>query len=382
MLAIQLNLFMVILLSIILGYAYFKFDKKDRSLRLFLALIAATTLILVLEMISVALNAEGRTSYIEGHWLVDTLGFVLAPLIPILAALYVYKRTNEYIKIAANKLLGLSIPWIANGILSLGSYHYHWLFHINSANLYERGPLFVVSPLTSFFYYLVTLLLLYENRKKLNKEELIVLSLLSVIPVMLSVFQLHYFIYLTIWNGMAIAIVINYIFILQNQTTLDPLTGLGNRLAYNEYLANLSKKSDIILSVVTIDLDDFKKINDIYGHHEGDNVLLAFARELKTVFEGRGVPIRVGGDEFIVFIDENQPEVVEKYIETLIEKINMYNDSLAMPYRINFSYGLTIYDNCYGNLQEMMQHSDKRMYEDKQQKEAKNLNAERSLPLG
>jgi diguanylate cyclase (GGDEF)-like protein len=168
--------------------------------------------------------------------------------------------------------------------------------------------------------------------------------------------------------------VVNYIFILQNQTTLDPLTGLGNRRAYNEYLANLGKKSNIVLSVVTIDLDEFKKINDIYGHHEGDKVLLAFARELKTVFEGRGVPIRVGGDEFIVFIDENRKEIVEKYIEALIDNINVYNDSLALPYRISFSYGLTIFDNSYSNLQELMQHSDKRMYQDKQQKDAKNPN--------
>ena len=48
----------------------------------------------------------------------------------------------------------------------------------------------------------------------------------------------------------------------------------------------------------------------MYGHHEGDKVLKEFANELKAVFEGRGVPIRVGGDEFIVLISEAQNEKV------------------------------------------------------------------------
>jgi diguanylate cyclase (GGDEF)-like protein len=360
---------MVILLSSIFGYACFKFDRKEHALRLFFALIVVTILILVLEILSVALNASHNINFISAHKLVDTLGFTLAPLVPILAALYVYKRTNEYTRLAANKYFWLSIPLVISGLLSLGSYHYNWIFHITSENIYERGPLFFVSPMTLFFYYLLNLLFIYENRRKLNKEEIFILSLLSLITVAMSVFQLHYFVYLTIWNSMAISIVVNYIFILHSQTKIDPLTGLGNRLAYDEYLANLSRKSNIVLSVVNIDLDDFKSINDMYGHHEGDKVLKEFANELKAVFEGRGVPIRVGGDEFIVLISEAQNERVEKYIETLIDRMNTYNENNSRPYRVNFSYGMTIFDNTYKNLQELIQDSDKRMYENKQKKQ-------------
>jgi len=368
MLAIQLNIFMVILLSIIFVYACFKFDRKERALRVFFALIVVTTLILVLEILSVLLNSGHNINLIVAHKLVDTLGFTLAPLVPIFAALYVYKRTNEYTKIRVNKFFWLCVPVVISGILSLGSYHYNWIFSISNENVYMRGPLFFVSPLTIFFYYAVNLLFLYENRHKLNKEELFILCLLSLITVVMSVFQLHYFVYLTIWNSMAISIVVNYIFIIHSQTKIDPLTGLGNRLAYDEYLANLRRKSNLVLSVVNIDLDDFKSINDVYGHHEGDNVLRVFAQNLKAVFEGKGMPVRVGGDEFIVLISENQKEIIEHYIEMLIDRINAYNKKSDMPYRISFSYGMTIFDSTYNDLQELIQHSDKLMYQAKQKK--------------
>lgn len=234
--------------------------------------------------------------------------------------------------------------------------------------MYARGPLFFVSPITSYFYYIMNLFILYVNRKKLGKEELFVLSLLVLIPAVMSSFQLYYFIYLTIWNSVAIAVIINYIFIIHSQTKLDPLTGLGNRLAYNEYLTSLHGKNNIILSVVNIDLDNFKNINDRWGHHEGDNVLRAFARQLKEVFEGKGVSIRWGGDEFVILLNENRKEVIEKHLATFIDKIAEYNERSAMPYRINFSYGMTIFDNTYQSINELIQHSDQLMYQAKQSK--------------
>jgi len=210
---------------------------------------------------------------------------------------------------------------------------------------------------------------LYDNRTKINGEERVMLGLFSVIPFLLSVFQLYYFVYLTIWNSLAIAVVMNYIFILHNQTKIDPLTGLGNRLAYDEYMANLSHKSKLVLAVVNIDLDDFKSINNLYGHHEGDQVLRAFAGELKAVFDEIGTPIRVGGDEFIVWIRENNPVIIEQYMATLTDRVKNYNEKMGRPYQVGFSYGVTVYNDQYGDLQELVQHSDRLMYEEKQKKQ-------------
>ncbi len=372
LLAIQLNLFMVILLSIIAVHAYCKLDKKNQIHRLFFALILLTLLILLLEILSVVLNSGFPANCIIAHKLVDTAGFALTPLIPITVALYVLKRTNNYTKISRPMVFWSGIPLVINSILSIGSYNFHWIFSITNENMYARGPLFFVSPLTSYFYYVINMLLLYTNRRKLPKEELIILSLLTIIPALLSSFQLYYFIYLTIWNSVAIAVVINYIFLVHSQTKLDPLTGLGNRLAYTEYLAAVRKKSNLILSVINIDLDDFKSINDKFGHHEGDQVLILFAGYLENVFAGNGLAIRVGGDEFIIFLHDNKKEIIEKYINDLTARVSAYNENNSLPYRVKFSYGLTIYNNNdYTNVYELIQHSDKLMYEEKKKKNCK-----------
>lgn len=365
MLVLQLNIFMVILLSSIAGHAYFKLNRKEQANRLFFFLILLTLLILVLEILSVALNSGYYINFIIVHKLVDTLGFTFAPLVPICAVLYVYKKTNQYRKIN-NKIFWLSGPLVINSITSVGSYTSNWIFSITSENMYVRGPLWSISPMTCYFYYIVNFVVLYNNRKKLNKEELLILSMLTLIPAVMSIFQLYYFVYLTIWNSTAIAVIINYIFIIHSQIKIDPLTGLGNRVAYNEYIANLRRKSNIVLAVVNIDLDDFKSINDVYGHHEGDKVLRLFAMQLEDIFKGKGVPIRIGGDEFIVLINENQKDVVEKYVKMLIDKINGYNARSDMPYRIKFSYGMTIFNDMYNNIDELIHHSDKLMYERKQ----------------
>lgn len=372
-LAIQMNIFMVILLTLIAIHACFKLNRKARDHSLFLALIFLTILILILEILSVLLNSSNYINFISAHKTVDTIGFLLTPLVPIFSALVIYERTNKYKKINTKSMFLLSVPFLINGLLSLGSFYYDWIFSITNENIYMRGPLWLASPMTSYFYYIINLLFLYNVREELNQEELLILSLFTVMPSLLSIFQLYYFVYLTIWNSVAIAVVINYIFIVHSQVKIDPLTRLGNRIAYDEYLSTLERKSNLVLAVVNIDLDDFKRINDIFGHHEGDKVLAVFARKLNEVFEGKGISIRLGGDEFIVLVNENRREVVEKYIETLKNNIDTYNKASNLPYHIKFSYGIAIFNSSYSNIHEIIQQSDKLMYEEKNKTKRENL---------
>jgi diguanylate cyclase (GGDEF)-like protein len=362
-----MNIFMLILLSSIAVYTCFESKKGDQANRLFSILTFLTIAQLILEILSVVLNSSYYSNFIVAHKAVDTLGFTLAPTVPIVAAFYTYKRTNKSRKIPIN--YWLTAPLAVNTLLSLGSYHYNWIFNITDENLYTRGPLFLVSPVTSYFYYTVHLIVVYRNRKKVNKEELIGLGCLTLIPAALSVVQLYYFIYLTIWNSVAIAVIINYIIITRNRAKYDPLTGLGNRTAYDEYIASLSGQSSIVLSVINIDMDDFKSINDVFGHKEGDRVLQLFAGQLKKVFDGAGVIIRLGGDEFLIFLNMRNRIILEQRIKELNDRIEAYNESSNKPYRIQFSYGIAIFDDSYANIHEFIQHSDKLMYEEKRKKQ-------------
>ena len=367
-LAIQMNIFMLILLSCVAVHACFRLNRKKQENRLFLTLIFFEMFVLTLEIGSVVLNSSQYAGFIIVHKLIDTLGFFLTPVIPIVAALYAYKRANKNRRIPINKFPWLKAPFIINGFLSLGSYYFNWIFTITNENLYVRGPLFFVSPVTSYFYYIVHLLVLYYNRDKISKEEMFGLSCLTLIPAVLSIFQLYYYIFLTIWNSVAVAVVVNYIFIIYNKAKYDPLTGVGNRIVYDEYIAALNGRTDIAFSVVNIDMDDFKSINDIYGHQEGDKVLKLFARHLEEAFDGKGVVIRLGGDEFIVLLREKRKNIVERCIASLKDKINAYNATGDAHYCIQFSYGIAVYDNSFHDINEFIHHSDKLMYEEKYKK--------------
>lgn len=83
----------------------------------------------------------------------------------------------------------------------------------------------------------------------------------------------------------------------------DPLTGLGNRRCFDQQMALLDREDrPDRLTLLLVDIDNFKPINDTYSHTAGDQVLVQIARALKTHCRGVDVPVRFGGDEFAVFI--------------------------------------------------------------------------------
>src|SRR5438270_1192892 len=95
--------------------------------------------------------------------------------------------------------------------------------------------------------------------------------------------------------------------LLRNLAMIDPLTGLYNRRFAEQRLAAevaRSERKGHPLTVLTVDLNNFKQINDTYGHPAGDQVLLEFAARLNHVIRGSDLAVRLGGDEFLVLLPE------------------------------------------------------------------------------
>jgi diguanylate cyclase (GGDEF)-like protein len=92
---------------------------------------------------------------------------------------------------------------------------------------------------------------------------------------------------------------------LEIQATSDPLTGLANRRAFEAALNRDLSRADrerTWLSVVAVDVDHFKKVNDTYGHAVGDLVLAAVGKALKATLRGGDLPARIGGEEFVAIL--------------------------------------------------------------------------------
>src|SRR6202165_5267894 len=108
--------------------------------------------------------------------------------------------------------------------------------------------------------------------------------------------------------------------LLRNLAMVDPLTGLYNRRFAEQRLAAevaRSERKGHPLTVLTLDLNNFKQINDTYGHPAGDQVLLEFATRLNKVVRGSELAVRMGGDEFLLVLPECNLEQLHLVLDRL-----------------------------------------------------------------
>ncbi|HEY3018050.1 MAG TPA: diguanylate cyclase [Gaiellaceae bacterium] len=128
---------------------------------------------------------------------------------------------------------------------------------------------------------------------------------------------------------------------LEHQAMTDPLTGLYNHRAFHERLrqalAEASRSHDAV-SILMLDIDDFKRVNDVYGHGAGDEILRSLAETLKDAVRSSDVVYRLGGEEFAIVITSRSPENAERLARRLVERVEAVEFDPAG--RITISVGL------------------------------------------
>lgn len=149
----------------------------------------------------------------------------------------------------------------------------------------------------------------------------------------------------------------------------DPLTNLYNRRGFEKMASEVfedCRKTDTPVMVMTVDMDELKKINDNYGHMQGDVAIKMIGNALDYAASGKEICARVGGDEFNIVAGDYSEEEGEKFIANVLEYIEGYNKVNSMPFRVEISYGSVIIDEYdVGNLEYYMNISDNRMYKQK-----------------
>ncbi|MGV3583144.1 MAG: diguanylate cyclase domain-containing protein [Methylophilus sp.] len=152
----------------------------------------------------------------------------------------------------------------------------------------------------------------------------------------------------------------------------DLLTGLPNRALFYDRLEHgleQAKRHGWNLAVMFLDLDNFKQINDKYGHDIGDKVLLTVAKKLKENTRSDDSICRLGGDEFLYLLIEikNEREVT-KIIKKLIKTIELPCDDIDLNLVIKLSIGVSLFPKNANNLEELIKCADVAMYAAKQGK--------------
>lgn len=169
---------------------------------------------------------------------------------------------------------------------------------------------------------------------------------------------------------------------LQNATLLDPnrdgkwvdhLTGVSNRnyfLQRFESEIRRTRNYRQALALFMFDIDEFKRINDTYGHHAGDVVIKKLAENVRKKTRGSDLLARYGGDEFMILITSTTEEQAVSFVEKLREMISATDIAIPgaeTPVRITISGGIAMFPTHGQSTSELLQAADNALYESKRQ---------------
>ncbi len=156
---------------------------------------------------------------------------------------------------------------------------------------------------------------------------------------------------------------------LENAALHDPLTGLPNRLFISKYLEEEIQKADATnntIAVAHIDLDNFKKINDTYGHSAGDFMLVQMSLRMKEWINGDKMIARVGGDEFLLIsTDCRSPKDIESEITGLLSALMQPLNFEGITLQTSASIGVSHYPNSGCDSNELIVNADLALYKAK-----------------
>lgn len=154
----------------------------------------------------------------------------------------------------------------------------------------------------------------------------------------------------------------------------DDLTGIANRRFIVEEIdrsIKRAKRSNQIGALLFIDLNKFKKLNDEHGHEIGDKVLIKTAKYLTETLRETDTPARMGGDEFVVLLENLglNKDLVEQEVKNIITKIhNSFKNKLIfenISYEISASIGYSLFFGNEKSVDEILKKADKSMYQSK-----------------
>lgn len=276
-------------------------QQRQRFIMSFLLIIVIS----VLEIITVIV-CDGPASLRWINILANYLGFGLTPAIPIFlaAALNKNQSTKYAFWLEAVYLFFLAI-----------TFPQKLVFYVDHDNHYMRGNFFIIY-LTCYFasiFYLLAITLrvarTYQSKSK-NSVYFIVAFLLAGTIVQVIFPQLH-----VTWLCVTLLAMLFFTYCNGMWQQLDKLTGLLNQNSYLNKTASLSQNGTLLV----FDVDDFKQINDTYGHLNGDKCLETIAACIKKAYFKDGFCYRIGGDEFCVLLNKDADAEVcyKNFVEEL-----------------------------------------------------------------
>ena len=299
------------------------------------------------------------------NYLTNSLCFLGTVSIGFLWSFYVdlliyrnYKRTVRNAKF-------LLIPWLIEVFAILFNlFRPGFLFSVSAENIYHRGQWAIIGYVTLMLYFVYTThLVYYSKRQGINLNFFPVLYFIG--PCLAGVFiQLFFYGITTSWASVAVALCFVQMQSYAENLYTDELSGLYNRRYLNSLLAEQTRTNRRSLYGIMMDINDFKQINDSFGHGTGDQAICKMGDILfRSIPEG-GIALRYAGDEFIVLLPGGDEATALATAREINRNLSRFNHSGETLFTLTVSMGWAGFDPQTGK-EAFLAAMDEKMYEQK-----------------
>ncbi|WP_112182056.1 MULTISPECIES: GGDEF domain-containing protein [Paraliobacillus] len=356
----QINIFAIMILMVIFLIIKMKSKVKSFGKKLLKVIIIASAVAIVIEPLTWIFDGMQFFGSFLLEYSTNFLLFMMGPILGGLMLSYVDYHVFKAPKRISKRIFYQGISIITFIVLMINIFHPIYFEVDPVTNGFSSGDYKWIHYLVLAGLYIYMFLFVIINRKRIKFYVINIFLVFFMLPIVGMVVQLFDSRLYFSWTSIVLGILVAYVFLETTSSEEDYLTKLYNRKSYENYVEHLIE-ADKYFSVILIDLDDFKNINDQYGHNKGDQVIVAFAQILQRVFNNNSLVSRLGGDEFIVVIEKMDVEVIQ-FISSIDLLLKKHEDEFIN--RLSFSYGYQEYSKTM-NADELFTIVDKKMYKDK-----------------
>jgi diguanylate cyclase (GGDEF)-like protein len=241
-------------------------------------------------------------------------------------------------------------------------------FYLTPDNVFSYGPLYGIRLVISYLPVVFAVTEIISALKHFKKSQAGMILFFFALTSFGAIMDLVIKTVSLVWPCYSAALLYLYFFIIKTDSRIDSLTGIGNRYSFNEFIDKLSwSGTRQSYSIVMIDVDRFKEINDTLGHAEGDNALRDLAMIIKNSIRSSDFAARYGGDEFVLAARTDHD--IDRVIDRIQQALDEQNEKNIRPYKIRISYGCDIFDPKSGqSIEDFFVHLDSLMYKNKQER--------------
>lgn len=272
-------------------------------------------------------------------------------VLAVYTCFFIFQQCSYYLSVAfidyvlnKNKARTKKIIYLVLGIIALNSFfmiinlYSGFYFRVTDDNQFMYSGYFLARFYMSYGAVLIAIVDIFLSAKHLRSAQLYLITVFALLCGAGAVLDIVLPGGNLVWAFLTAALLAAYFYIIHSDTTLDSITGIGNRSSFTEFMDQVSRMSaKQSYSMILFDIEGLKKINDAHGIKAGDNALADMAALLKQCSRKSDFIARMGDDEFLVAVRAKYD--VKRMLSRILRALDVYNEKHERPFSLSVNYG-------------------------------------------